>query len=128
MERSTKQILYLAGGFKSGWQLKAHELLPSFEMLDPSKHNIKVPKAYIEWDLEAISMCSIVLAYMEPTNPGGYGLALEIGYAKALGKNIIFVDEIEDIKIKHYFEMVRQVSDLVFPSLQAAIEYLNNIS
>jgi len=124
----SKQVIYLAGGFKSGWQLEAHKCLTSFEILDPSKHNIEEPKAYTEWDLNAIRKCSIVLANMESTNPAGYALALEIGYARALGKKIIFVDQILDIKIKRYFEMVRQLSDMVFPTLQDAIKYLNKTS
>lgn len=124
MTKSDEKVIYLAGGFKSGWQLTVHNALPDFELLDPSMHNIEQPEAYTDWDLNAIGRCSVVLAYMESTNPAGYALALEIGYAKALGKTVLFVDGIEDASIKRYFEMVRQVSDRVFPTLQQAIKYI----
>ena len=74
--------IYLAGGFRSGWQAGVIKQLPGYIFLDPSQHNIKDPKEYTIWDLEAIRQCDIVLANMEPTNPGGYSLALEIGFGE----------------------------------------------
>lgn len=117
--------IYLAGGFKSQWQaLAAAQLAGSFEVLDPSAHNIQDPVEYTQWDLDAVRQSDIVLANMEASNPGGYSLALEVGFAKALGKKILMVDQIEDPSVKHYFEMVRQCSDRIFPTLNEAIEHL----
>ncbi len=121
----TRKSVYLAGGFRSKWQDKARLALTNFDILDPSGHDIQDPKAYTQWDLEAIRQCDVVLANMENTNPGGYSLALEIGYAKALGKQIVFVDQISNQAVKEYFEMVRQASDIVFKSLEEALIYLN---
>lgn len=118
--------LYLAGGFRSGWQDVAVAKLRGFELFDPSAHNIQDPTEYTRWDLDAVQQSDIVLANMEASNPGGYSLALEIGFAKALGKTIILVDQIEDPLISRYFEMVRQCSDHIFSSLDEAIEYLAN--
>jgi len=126
MKKILNKKIYLAGGFLSGWQDVARNHLEGYELLDPSIHNIKNPNDYTEWDLAAIRKSDVMLANMEATNPGGYALALEIGYAKALGKYIVLVDQIEDQKTKHYFEMVRQSSDMVFDSLSPAIDFLNN--
>ena len=63
---------------------------------------------------------------MESSNPSGYGLALEIGYAKALNKTIILINEKSktDDSFKRYFEIVENLSDIVFDNLDDAIEYL----
>lgn len=122
------KTIYLAGGFKSGWQLEVKQRLRGFAILDPSEHNLSDPKAYTEWDLDAVRHCDIVLANMEATNPGGYALALEVGFAKALSKRIVFVDQIEDSVVGKYFEMVRQVSDVVFATLDEALSYVQDLS
>ena len=120
--------VYLAGGFRSGWQAQAAaRLAGSFELLDPSAHNILDPAEYTRWDLEAVRKSDIVLANMEASNPGGYSLALEVGFAKALGKRIIMVDQVEEPSVRRYFEMVRQCSDRVFPTLEDALDYLSSL-
>jgi nucleoside 2-deoxyribosyltransferase len=113
---SCKKI-YLAGGFKSGWQDKIISLLPdTIEVYDPRSHKLSKPADYTKWDLDAIKQSDVVIAYMEKNNPGGYALALEIGYAKALGKSIFLIDEHDDAQRQHYFEMVREVSDKRYES------------
>lgn len=120
--------IYLAGGFKSNWQAQvAASLAGAFELLDPSAHKIQDPAAYTHWDLESVRQSDIVLANMEATNPGGYSLALEVGFAKALGKRIFLVDQIEDPSVHRYFEMVRQCSERVFPTLVEALDHLSSM-
>jgi len=120
--------IYLAGGFRSNWQsLVAARLATSFELLDPSAHNIQDPVEYTRWDLQAVRQADIVLANMEASNPGGYSLALEVGFAKALGKRIFMVDQVADPSVSRYFEMVRQCSERVFPTLDGALDYLLSI-
>ena len=124
-ESLPRKKIYLAGGFRSGWQAVAALRLGSrFELLDPSAHNIQDAVEYTRWDLEAVRQSDIVLAYMEATNPGGYSLALEVGFAKALGKAIFLVDQIEDPVVSRYFEMVRQCANRTFLALDDALEYL----
>lgn len=128
MQVKSKNIkIYLAGGFRSGWQEIAKSKLKGFQFLDPSEHNIKDPLEYTRWDLAAVRNSDIVLANMESSNPGGYALALEIGFARALGKKIYLVDQIEDSSISHYFEMVRQCSDKVFETLDEVVEYISDM-
>ena len=55
---------------------------------------------------------------------GGFALALEVGFAHALGKEIILVNSIDPARHK-YFAMVEAVATLVLPSLGAAIDYLS---
>lgn len=124
MARGRKRI-YLAGGFKSGWQNIVLNELRDFELLDPSAHNIEDPAAYTEWDLRAVRECDVILANMEESNPGGYALALEVGYAKALGKHVVFIDQLSDSSRKRHFEMIRQASDRVFTNLADALEYVS---
>lgn len=117
----TPLVVYLAGGFHSRWQDVVRARLPNLEFLDPSQHNIESPKVYTAWDLEAVRRCDVLFANMEASNPGGYALALEIGYAKALGKRIYLVDGLVDEKARRYFDMVRQCADLNFRDLESAI-------
>lgn len=123
-QSSSRKVIYLAGGFKSGWQVQVIEQLPGYEFLDPSQHNIQDAAEYTRWDLDAVRASDIVLGYMESTNPGGYSLALEIGFAHALGKTVVLVDEITDPRVSRYFEMVRQCSGRVFTTMAQAVDYL----
>lgn len=122
---SPPRTVYLAGGFRSGWQAKVSCKLTGFRLFDPSSHGIRNPAEYTRWDLEAIQLSDIVLANLEATNPGGYSLALEVGFARALGKEIVLVDQIADTTVSRYFDMVRQCCNRVFASLDEAIEHLN---
>ena len=123
-QSNARKVIYLAGGFKSGWQAKVIKQLPGFEFLDPSQHNIQDVAEYTRWDLDAVRASDFLLGYMESTNPGGYSLALEIGFAHALGKTVLLVDEIKDPIVSRYFEMVRQCSGRVFTTMAQAVDYL----
>lgn len=126
LQSKKQQTIYLAGGFRSGWQVKVMAVLPDFDFLDPSAHDLQDPAIYTKWDLDAIRKSDVILAYMESSNPAGYALALEIGFAHALGKEVILVDQIEDITISRYFEMVRQCSNKIFHTMPEAIQYLQS--
>lgn len=126
MKRVNRNKIYLAGGFRSKWQEKAKEALGNWQILDPSTHNLPAPKEYTAWDLRAIRDADIILAYMELHNPGGYALALEIGYAKALGKKIILIEEHPDNERRKHFDMIREVVDHNFNDLESALISLNS--
>jgi len=57
---------------------------------------------------------------MEKDNPSGIGLSAEIGYAKALNKTIIFVNESES----KYFKFVEELSDVVYNNLKDGVDFL----
>jgi len=119
--------IYLAGGFKGGWHENVIELLgDQFVFFNPKNHALSEPEKYTTWDLYHVDKCDILFGYMAEDNPSGYGLALEIGYAKAKGKLIILIDERSSIdeKFHRYFSICHESSNIVCSSIEEAVEYL----
>ena len=120
--------IYLAGGFASGWQDSVIEECKPVRLtfLDPRCHGLNEPSEYTRWDLDAVRRCQIVFAYLEATNPGGYALSLELGYAKALKKKIIFVENVSVLfpERAKYLDMLREVSDFTYPDLESGVKQL----
>ena len=119
--------VYLAGGFKSGWQNKIQETKDRL-IIDPSKKertgewNITIDFDRIcSWDKLAIQKSDIIFSYLEKDNPSGIGLACEIGYARALGKTIILVDEKQEKK----FDFLRGFADYVTNDFQKGLDFLD---
>ena len=68
--------VYLAGGFRGGWQDKVIEAFSEpfgawldVEFVDPRKHGLKEEKDYTEWDLRAIRECDVVFAVIPTFTP-----------------------------------------------------------
>lgn len=122
-------VVYLAGGFRSRWQDAVKMEAPRLKYLDPRIHGIKAKEEYTVWDLDAVRKSDYVFAYLEATNPAGFALALEIGFAKALGKRVILVDEksAADPSVARYLEMITATSDLSFTSLPDGIQFLKKL-
>ena len=121
--------IYLAGGMKSGWQEKVKAIGPEARYLDPCTHGLQDEHQYTAWDLHAIRACDVLLAYFEADNPSGYGLSLEAGYAHALGKTVVLVDEksAADPTTGRRLGMLRTVADVVFTDLDSGIEFLHSL-
>lgn len=117
--------VYLAGGFRSGWQDTVMNRVRHLAFFDPRSHGLMDEGAYTAWDLQAIRQSDIVLAFAEASNPGLYALALEVGFAKALGKQIILVEQHPDEARSRYFGMLRACSDVRLASLEEAIDLLD---
>lgn len=124
----TAALIYLAGGMKSDWQDRVIAACPPpmFYFRDPRTHGLTDEKDYTKWDLAAIMDCHVVLAYMDSANPSGFGLSLEVGYAKALGRTIFYVCE-DTTERQKYFGMVRACADQVLGSLDDAIKALHEL-
>lgn len=105
----TVPVVYLAGGSKSGWQDKVTAAVPGVIFLDPRDHNLADEHKYTAWDLAAVDRCDIVFGYMEATNPGGSGLAVEFGWGGKAGKKLILVEE-SGYAQERYFGMVRSLA------------------
>lgn len=114
--------VYLAGGF-SDWRQEVMQL-PNLKFYDPKSKPDKHWSEYGTWDVHYIKQCDILFAYMDKDNPSGYGLAAEMGYAKALNKTVIFVLEPGHEKDR-YFQFLKQFADVVFDSLDAGMLYLD---
>ena len=119
--------VYLAGGLRSNWQRKVIEACGNgMVFYNPRLHELDDPHLYTSWDIFHIDKSDILFGYLEQSNPSGVGLALEIGYAKALKKLVILVDEKTDSdeQESRYFQIVRESSDVIFDSLEEGINYL----
>jgi len=120
--------IYLAGGFHSGWQDIVNGALPTLQFFDPREHKLQATDQYTLWDLDAVRRSDFVLAYLEHENPGGYALSLEVGFAKALGKRIVLVDEkSSDPKLAKHLAMIRECADVKAESLDEAIAFLRQM-
>lgn len=123
-----KVKVYLAGGFKSNWQeIVTKSCGNSVLFFNPKWHGLESNSVhYKTWDLFHVKQCDILFAFMEEGNPSGLGLCLELGYARALNKTIILVDEKSkaDESFANYFKIAVEASDVVFDNLKDGIEFL----
>lgn len=122
-----KNRIYLAGGFRGDWHEYIIEKLgETFTIFNPKRHQLESVNMYTAWDLYHVDKCDILFGYMTEDNPSGYGLALEIGYAKAKNKLIILIDERskKDANFKKYFSICHESSNLIFQNVDDAIIYL----
>lgn len=127
-----KTKVFLSGGMNtSNWQKTVIEQTDKngFIFFNPREHKLENSKEYTIWDLHYVKECDFVFAYMQEDNPSGYGLTLEVGYAAALGKGIILIDERSNVddKFQQYFKIVREASTIIFDNLTDGIKFLKNI-
>ena len=118
--------VYLAGGMTNPWREDVKAKAPNLEYLDPCVHGLSAERLYTTWDLLAVRKCDAVFVYFEADNPSGFGLSIEAGYACALGKTVILVDEksaVDPITGKR-LGMLRSISDAVFDSFEMGVEFL----
>ncbi|WP_167616068.1 nucleoside 2-deoxyribosyltransferase domain-containing protein [Maribellus sediminis] len=126
-----KEKVYLAGGMESDWHEKLKQRFHNkFLFYNPKDHQLDASEQYTLWDLHHIKKSDIVFAYLEKDNPSGYGLTLEVGYAKALNKTIILVDEKSDTnnEFKARFAIVKNSASAVFDNLEEGIKFLERFS
>lgn len=124
--------VFLSGGMnESNWQQEVINAVGTegFIYFNPREHMLNKSKEYTIWDLFYIKNCDIVFAYMQKNNPSGIGLSLEIGYAAALGKQIILIDEksSNNQSFKKKFKIVRESSTIVYENLSDGILLLKNL-
>lgn len=125
-----KTKVYLAGGMKSNWQTIVMDscIDKKIKFINPQKHGLSAPEHYTFWDLYGVSKCDILFGFMGKDNPSGFGLAAEIGYAKALRKTIILCDEksVVDENFKKMYGFINEIADVRFNDLKIAIDYLKS--
>lgn len=104
------------------------ELEGQFIFYNPGAHEINEGEEYTAWDLHYVRRCDIMFGYMEATNPSGIGLSLEVGYARALGKTVILVDERSagDRAFAHRFHIVRETASITLNSLSDGMRVLQS--
>lgn len=118
--------IYLAGGMKGDWQDRIIQGAPGHTYFDPREHSYeKDPSVYTELDLKMIDQCDWVLCYMDNSNPGGYNMCFEAGYACAKHMMIIYVCE-DTSERQRYFGMLKSSSSFFFDSIEKVIQFLNS--
>ncbi len=121
---------YLAGGMRSDWRERFIDEVDK-EFLHPkyigkmairwlTPQRLPSPD-YVENDLHLVSNADILFGYLEKDNPSGLGLVAEMGFAKALGRQIIFVNEQGDDR---YTEFLCVMSDDYFTDFDEAVQRL----
>lgn len=125
-----RPLVYLSGGHHSGWQRQVKAAVPQFDYLDPSMHHIGQADAYTAWDLAAVRACDFVFAYLESSNPSGYGLSVEIGYARALEKFVVLVDEKSrsDTRLEKRLRILQSTASVVFSRFSDGVHYLRSLA
>jgi hypothetical protein len=126
-----KAKVFLSGGFKSNWQSEVIEQLKGqFVFFNPREHGLEHSDFYTTWDIHFVKDCDIIFAYMEESNPSGYGLAFELGLAHSLNKTIILVDEKSKTSesFARFFRILYKPSGVVLDNLNDGIEYLRKFS
>ncbi len=122
--------VYLAGGMRGDWRERLVDEVDK-EFLNPKyigkmAFRYLIPQRlpfpdYVENDLHLINNADILFVYLEKDNPSGLGLAAEMGFAKARGKVIIFVNE--QLRNK-YTEFLIGLSDYSYEHFDKAVEKL----
>jgi nucleoside 2-deoxyribosyltransferase len=126
--------IYLAGGMYNKWRDSITEPLrrisssfSMFKFYDPCATKLTEPTAYTTWDLKAIRDRDIVVGYMEVSNPSGYGLNFELGYAKALGKTIVLLLDGHFLATDErapYFNMAIVSADVVVYTYRDVVDFI----
>jgi len=123
--------VFLSGGLKTNWQKNIIETLnEKFIFFNPFDHGLIDADHYTIWNIHFIKQCDIFFAYMEESNPSGYGLSFELGLAFGLNKTIILVDERskKDEIFKNYFKILYNPSNIVFDNLADGIAFLESFN
>ena len=120
--------VYLAGGMRRSWRAVVKQLVPFCEYFDPTESGLTEELEYTTWDLDKIDRSDVVFIYFDKDNPSGLGLSLEAGYAYALGKFIIYVDEIsQNPERARYCGMLRSVATVVVQNLDDGLSVLEKV-
>lgn len=121
--------VYLAGGMRGTWQDQVKAACPGLNFSDPRTHGLTEPTEFAAWDLDHVRQSDAVFGYMSKDNPSGLGLALELGYAKALRKLTILVDEKspQDEAFARHFAIVATTTDVTKSCLADGIAFLQSL-
>lgn len=80
-------------------------------------------RVFVYCDYKKIDMADIVFAYIRRSKSKHSGTSAEMGYAKAKGKLILYVNDMPKTE-RYLFEFVERTADEVFDTLAKGISYL----
>ena len=110
--------IYLAGGRNSHWRTQVQQVWKDkAEGIDPFTLAQGAVHLFTHGDLEAVRECDILFGYNDYSKYTG--MALEFGYAHALGKPIIYVPALPRVD-----SMMAGVSTAIFTEVLSAAEFV----
>ena len=126
--------IYLAGGMRSNWRERMIKECPNIEFLCP-KSTFRSQDEWWTYDKVMINTCDVVLIYIEKGKWAPIGMVIEEGMAYGLGKPVILVNErycdgirregeSPEEQLARYLKCTESFCDILFTSLDQAIEYL----
>jgi len=122
--------IYLSGGMKSQeWRQKIRTSIKNAIFFDPSSPGLEKPTEYTAWNLQMMRKADVVFCFLE-NEASGIGMALEAGFARALNKLVIFVNErASDIEpSSQKFDTIVATADVSFSALEEGIEFLRKLT
>lgn len=119
-------VIYLSGGMRGTWQDQFIQACSQHTFIDPRKNDTGEPREYTFLDLAHIRQSDLVVAYMAYDNPSGYGLCLEVGYARGGNIPVLLVEHLAEQR-QRYFRIVREAASLVVDTIEDAIRILNQL-
>lgn len=123
-ETAVAYQVYLAGGFHGELRTDILAALNTagLHVFDPKEHGQQSPEEYADTDTSALRRSAVVLAFMDDTNPSGYGLSAEIGFAHALSIAVVFIDRLSRSDPRwHYFDFVRPMCRMTTTDIEVAV-------
>lgn len=85
--------VFLSGGTHGGWQDRVIEAFPDLDFFDPRTLRPRSMREIAETERGWLDKSDCLFFYFESDNPSGLGSAFEVGYCRAKGIPVIFVDE-----------------------------------
>lgn len=119
--------VYLSGEVSSGWQENVVNGAPGPVYLNPMAPRLTEPQAHMPWRLAAVRTSDWVFANPANTFADVCAVAFEVGYAQALGKQIIVVDNGDtNSPIAPCLQLLRQSADVPVKTIEEGIQYVKN--
>ena len=117
---------------RGNWQQKVIDKVPGHQYLNPKDNSFDLGWKLNEfgtWDMAHVRMSDLVFGYMERTNPGGTGMACEMGYGFGLGKTVILcLEKDNETQKDRYLEFMKKVAHITFDDFIMSIDYLSTFN
>ena len=89
----------------------------------PAKEICSKSEVFLYADYHKIDLSDIVLVFLRACESRHSGTSAEVGYARAKGKLIIYVNAIPKMEW-HFYEFIQRTADIVFDNLEEGLDFL----
>ena len=132
-------IVYLAGDIakEDRWRSRVIKACEGFDVIfvspvdtaDYKYYSMKkcneANRVFLYCDYKKIDISDVVFAYMRHSKSRHSGTSAEIGYAKAKGRLILYINDMNKTE-RYLYEFVERTADEVFDTLPQGIDYLQD--